>query len=139
MNHDVFLDSSYAEALAVARDELHDRALRLAEELRRAETLLVTTHAVLLEIGNALSRLRYRDAAVKLLDSLHRNANVLIVPLAEPLFARAFAVFRQHRNSAWGITDCVSVVVMRDRSMTQALTADDHFRLAGFAPLLLQR
>ncbi|MEI2579846.1 hypothetical protein [Scytonema sp. PRP1] len=47
-------------------------AVRLADLLQAAGTRLVTTQAVLLEIGNALSRQRYRRAAVVLLNA-HRN------------------------------------------------------------------
>ncbi len=36
----------------------------------------------------------------------------------------------------WGLTDCISFVVMQKRSITEALTADDHFRQAGFRALL---
>ena len=46
MRAEVFLDTAYAIALSSAR------ALLLADQLEAAETRLVTTHAVLLEIGN---------------------------------------------------------------------------------------
>jgi hypothetical protein len=53
---EVFLDTSYALALSAPTDQFHGRALRLATELEAARARLVTTRAVLLEIGNALSR-----------------------------------------------------------------------------------
>jgi predicted nucleic acid-binding protein len=70
---DVFLDAAYAIALAAPSDQLHSRAVELAEQLEADRTRLVTTRAVLLEIGNALSRRRYRAAAVQLLSSLHSD------------------------------------------------------------------
>jgi predicted nucleic acid-binding protein len=36
----------------------------------------------------------------------------------------------------WGLTDCVSFVVMRDRGLTAALTADRHFQQADYRALL---
>ena len=59
----VFLDTSYAVALSARTDENHKRAADLAEDLEVAGTHLVTTRAILLEIGNALAKLRYREAA----------------------------------------------------------------------------
>jgi uncharacterized protein len=56
-------------------------------------TLLVTTRAVLLEIGNALSKQRYRQAAVQLLDALEADPTVDIVPLLEPLYARGMRLY----------------------------------------------
>jgi predicted nucleic acid-binding protein len=64
---EVFLDTTYAIALSAPTDQFHDRAVSLAAELKASRAKLVTTRAVLLEVGNALSRQRYRAAAVKLL------------------------------------------------------------------------
>ena len=80
----VFLDTAYAIALASSTDEHHHQALALADELEAGGTRLVTTWAVLLEIGNALSKIPYRHAAVQLLFSLQSDAKVEIVPLAGP-------------------------------------------------------
>jgi len=66
MTIEVFLDTAYAIALSVESDERHEQAEELAEQLEAEQTRLVTTQAVLLEIGNALSKKRYRKAAVEL-------------------------------------------------------------------------
>jgi predicted nucleic acid-binding protein len=82
---EVFLDTSYALALSAPTDQFHGRALRLAENLEAARVRLVTTRAVLLEIGNALSRQRYRAAAVSLLLALEADPSVPLLPLSEEL------------------------------------------------------
>lgn len=135
---EVFLDTSYAIALASPKDQYHARAEALAEQLEQSRTRLITTRAVLLEIGGALARLRYRKAAVELLDSLESDPGVEIVPLSEPLYARALQLYRDRPDKEWGLTDCVSFIVMQDRRLTEALTTDDHFRQAGFRALLLE-
>jgi uncharacterized protein len=136
MRRKVFLDASFAIALSSATDDFHRRAVLLAAQLQEAGTQLVTTRAVLLEIGNALSRQRHRVAAVKLLNALEVDTAVEIVPLSERLYARAFKLYRERPDKEWGLTDCISLVVMEERGMTEALTTDDHFRQAGFRVLL---
>jgi predicted nucleic acid-binding protein len=133
---EVFLDTSYTLALSASTDQLHDRALRLATELEAARARLVTTRAVLLEIGNALSRQRYRAAAVSLLQSLEADPSVEVLPLSEELYARALQLYCSRPDKEWGLIDCVSFVVMSERGMTKALTADEHFRQCGFRALL---
>jgi len=136
MQAEVFLDTAYAIALSSPNDQLNAQAIALAEQLEAFGSRLVTTRAVLLEIGNALSKQRYRQAAVQLLDSLEADLTVDIVPLSEPLYARAMQLYRERPDKEWGLTDCVSFLVMQDRRLTEALTTDEHFQQAGFRALL---
>ena len=78
---EVFLDTSFAITLSSVTDRHHSQAMAIAAELTRQKTKLVTTQAILLELGNALSKARYRKAAVQLLTSLETDPNVTIVPL----------------------------------------------------------
>lgn len=132
----VFLDAAYAIALASVTDRFHLQARALAGELKRNRTRLVTTGAVLLEIGNALSKVPHRRAAVQLLSSLRTDPSVEIIPLSEQLFEQAFKLYSDRPDKEWGLTDCLSFVVMRAQNITEALTTDEHFQQAGFKPLL---
>jgi uncharacterized protein len=134
---EVFLDTSFAIALASVTDRHHSQALAIAADLTRRNTKLVTTQAILLELGNALSKARYRKAAIQLLASLETDPNVTIVPLTTLLYSRAFELFKTRLDKEWGLVDCISFTVMRDRNIADALTADEHFSQAGFRRLLL--
>ena len=136
MMNEVFLDAAYAIALSSAKDQYHGQALRLANEMEANRTKLVTTRAVLLEIGNALSKQRYRQAAIKLLVALESDPNVEIVPLTEELYFRALRLYRERLDKEWGLIDCISFVVMADRGLAEVLTTDNHFQQAGFQVLL---
>ena len=132
----VFLDTSYAVALSSHTDENHKRAVELAEEFETSNTHFVTTRAILLEIGNTLSKVRHRAAAVRLLSALENDPNVEVVPASDDLYRRAFEIYRDRSDKEWGLIDCMSFIVMNDKGLTDALTADSHFRQAGFHVLL---
>lgn len=134
---EIFLDSSYAIALAAKTDQHHARAVELAAWLEANPVSLVTSRAVLMEIGNALAKQRHRSSAVFLLEAIEEDALIEIVPLSEDLYALAAAFYKRHEDKEWGLTDCLSFIVMRERGVQQALTADTHFRQAGFRALLL--
>jgi len=51
----VFLDTSYAIALSSKEDAYHHVAIRLADQLEADGTQLVTTRAVMTEIGKCAS------------------------------------------------------------------------------------
>ncbi len=136
MKNEVFLDTAYAIALSVETDAHHQQAETLAETLEENQTYLVTTRAVLLEIGNALSKIRYRKAAVELLEALEQDEQVKIIPLTEELYQQAFQLFRKRSDKEWGLVDCISLIVMQNRGISEALTTDQHFEQAGFQTLL---
>ncbi|MEB3309484.1 MAG: type II toxin-antitoxin system VapC family toxin [Snowella sp.] len=133
---EVFLDTSFAIALSSITDQNHIRAVQLANQIEINQTHLVTTQAILLEIGNALSKQRYRAAAVQLLESLKTDPSVEVVLLSNSLYRLAFNLFKQREDKEWGLVDCISFVVMQERGISDALTADTHFQQAGFRALL---
>ncbi len=135
--NEVFLDASYAIALSSTNDQFHAKAVTLAFELEKNNTRIITTRAVILEIGNALAKLRFRNDAIRLLHSLENDLTITIIPLSEDIFQRAFALFQQRKDKEWGITDCISFIVMKDKRLKDAISADEHFRQAGFRALLL--
>jgi len=134
----IFLDAAYAIALSAVSDQYHKKAEILARQLETKAIQMITTRAVILEIGNALARLHYRAGAIELLDSLEEDPNVKIVALSEELYDRAVELYRQRPDKEWGLTDCVSFIVMQDYGITEALTTDEHFNQAGFRSLLTE-
>jgi predicted nucleic acid-binding protein len=134
---ELFLDTSYAIALSSPPDQYHEPAVAIAVQIEAQQRRLLTTRAVMLEIANALAKRRYRAGAVRLLQAMEHDPAVEIVPLTEELYAQAMRMYGERPDKEWGLTDCVSFVVMRERELTEALTADEHFRQAGFRALLL--
>ncbi len=139
MRDSVFLDTSFSIALSVATDELHQRALELTKQISNGKTRLITTQAVILEIGNALSKLKYRQFFVKIIEHWEADPNVMIVPLTNELCTKAFELFRSRLDKEWGLVDSTSFVVMQERKITDALTADEHYTQAGFRALLREK
>ncbi len=135
-SHRVFLDTSHAIALSAVTDRHHQAALDLSALLESENATLVTTRAVMLEIGNVLAKYRLRHIAVNLLAALEKDARLEIVPLSESLYERAFRLYRERSDKEWGLTDRISFVVMQERGITDALTMDEHFQQAGFRALL---
>jgi len=132
----LFLDAAYAIALSSPADQFHAAAVALAEGLEASGASLVTTPAVLLEIGNALAKRQHRRAAARLLSSLCPDPTVEIVPFSHELFDQALRLFSTRQDKDWGLTDCLSFVVMKEHGINQALTTDEHFQQAGFIILL---
>ena len=134
----VFLDTAYVIALSSKEDVFHEVALQISNALQGEQTNLVTTQAILLEIGNALSKRRFRRAAVTLLEALQADPKVEVIAFSQELYDKAFELFRARPDKDWGLIDCVSFVVMQQQSISQTLTPDIHYEQAGFQPLMRQ-
>jgi len=131
-----FLDSSYIIALAQASDQHHAKALQMAVSVEQSKGRLVTTRAVLLEIGSALCKIKTRRDAIRLVNSLQASSQLNVVPLTEEVASQGWNLFCQRADKEWSWTDCISFVVMKELGLTGALTSDQHFEQAGFTALL---
>lgn len=132
---DAFADTSYWIALVVRQDQSHSRAQQWSLHVTRQ---IVTTSPVLLETANALSRPAWRTHAVDLISHLRQRSDVEIVDLSAGLWDRGWDLYSCRKDQSWSLTDCISFRVMEEVGLTAALTADEHFRQAGFRALLLE-
>lgn len=130
---DAFVDTSFVVALVIKKDQNHSLALDLAE--RFAGPGIVTTDAILLEIGNALSR-NFKRESVEIIEHFLTSDDVKVIHIHPPLFRKAFDLYKSHSDKLWGLIDCVSFVVMKELAITDALSADKHFEQAGFNILI---
>ena len=136
MKNSVFLDTSFSLAIAIPKDANHKRAIEISRTLANSRTEIITTQAIVLEIGNALSGAKHRPFAVQIISRLQEEPNISIVSISDELIDKAFELFSDRADKEWGMIDCVSFVVMREYGLNSALTADAHFVQAGFRALL---
>lgn len=134
--NEIFLDTSFAIAIVSPRDQLHKKANIWLDKIEDSKTPIVTTQAVFLEIGNALSKSAFRQVGIGILDHYENDSKTTVISLTDDLYKTAFELFSSRTDKEWGLVDCISFVVMQEREITEALTADEHFVQAGFRALL---
>ena len=129
----VFADAFYFVARLNGRDQHHGRVLAFSRDFRAS---ILTTDWVLMEVADALAKSECRLRVREFVLHLRQAAACEIVPASRELFDRALELYHQHADKEWTLTDCSSVLVMRERGLTDVLTADRHFEQAGFNALL---
>jgi predicted nucleic acid-binding protein len=95
---------------------------------------LLTTSAVLLEIGNALAK-DFKAEALSIIKVLSHSSRVEVIEIDSDLMEKGLAVYEKYSDKRWGLVDCISFVVMRETNITQVLTFDKDFEQAGFTVL----
>lgn len=134
-NERIFLDTAFILALLNRRDQYHAKAKALLIRIRTASEIWLT-EAILVEIGNALASIN-RKGATDFIESCYKTPNIKVVMVDTALFKRALELYRNRRDKEWGLTGCISFVVMKDQDISMALSTDIHFRQAGFNPFML--
>jgi predicted nucleic acid-binding protein len=129
----VFVDSSFYVAAINRRDQWHARAMAASAALGGR---LVTSEFVLVEVANFCARGGWRAVFLRLVTNLRQAREVEIVPATATAFQRGLDLFAARGDKQWSLTDCISFVIMRERGIMEALTADEHFEQAGFRALL---
>lgn len=129
----VFADTSYYAAVLSPKDALHEIAVEWAD---RNHYPIIVTEFVLLELGNSLRLLENRRLFLVLLDIIRNDPRTTLIPASTELLNAGLILYRNRVDKEWSVTDCISFVVMRERGLTEAVTADHHFQQAGFRALL---
>lgn len=139
MARNVFVDTSAWYALIDRRDADHKATSALVRRLIKEGVRLISTDYVLDESWTLAKARSGSDAALKLMTVLDKTAALELEWIGTERFEKAKILFRKYHDQAFSFTDCTSFAVMRERRITEAITSDDHFRIAGFRMLTSRR
>ena len=96
----------------------------------------MTSDFVFLEIADALTPPRVRSRTINFINRLKNLSGLQVIPVSQSLFKAGWELYSQRLDKNWGLTDCISFVIMQQQQITVAFTSDKHFEQAGFSRLL---
>lgn len=129
----MLLDTSGLMSLVDKRAAQHAVASHYYQTARtRLTSSYVLAEFVALTHVRGLSRRETLAFSLELL----QDPGVEIVWVAEPLHQQALDLLFARRDKTYSLYDAVSFVLMRERSINEALTTDKHFEQEGFQRLL---
>ena len=131
------LDATFIAGYLNARDQHHSQAKECMPRVEAAREIIIT-EAVLIEVGNLLHATQHRRRAAEFIEACYATGNITVVTVTTELLKRAVEYYRRHDDKDWGLTDSISFVVMQERDLTVAVTADTDFQQAGFRALMLE-
>jgi predicted nucleic acid-binding protein len=114
MARSVFLDTNGWLALLNASESRHAEALEIWLDLMKRQCPVVL------------------DVVTQMLEA----PSVEAVFIDDSLLRRSLAIYGAHADKAWGLVDCTSFTVMRERGVTEAFTSDHDFEQASFRCLI---
>ncbi len=133
----VFVDTSHLIGVEFDHDQWHRVALLAADVT--ADMQRVTSEGVFQELLAHFARAdggTRRSVAATVRD-MRADARTIVVRHTPGLLAAALDLFDgEFRHTRLSYQDCIAIQIMRDFGITDILTADQEFALAGMTPLL---
>lgn len=129
----MLIDTSGFLCLYEAKEVFHKTAVGLYDSAPQR----LTTSYVLAEY-TALAQVRGipREQIIEFSKLVLDDEEIEIVWIDENLHRQAVELTEERRDKNYSLCDAVSFVLMRERSIAEALTTDKHFEQEGFVRLL---
>ena len=135
---DIFADTAGWGHLVDPSQAYHVQAAAIYRGARQQGRKFITTNYILTEVVALLTSPLHipRPATVAFIEGLKASSHVEIVHVDPAVDKQAWQLLTQRQDKDWSLVDCASFVVMRQRTLLEALTTDEHFEQAGFVRLL---
>jgi uncharacterized protein len=114
----VFADTFYWIALINKSDSWYQRVKSYSVNLENIE--IITTEEVL------------RAAVSQLVVQIIQDHNIQVIPQTHESFIAGLELFQQRFDKGYSLTDCISMITMKNLNIIDILTHDKHFTQEGF-------
>lgn len=132
----IFADAVYWIAIANRKDQWHAKIVTTMRFL--GPVSLITTEDVFDEFlayysghGPVL-----RNIATQTVERAMTDPFVIVGPQSHQSFLAGLALYKARLDKGYSLTDCISMVTMRQQGISEILTHDNHFTQEGFTILL---
>ena len=132
----IFADTFYWAALLNPKDQWHDAAKDAQQKLGWVR--LVTTETVLIELLNFFSEYgaEMRQTVVDTVRDILVGLDIDYISHSPEIFLDALDFYERRLDKGYSLTDCISMLTMKNLAVQKILTHDDHFEQEGLTILL---
>jgi len=131
------VDTSGFYALLSDGDDMHARSMNIVAGAAESGRRFVTSDYILDETATLLKARGHGRLTGQFFDRVFASQALRVEWMDPDRFDETRRFFLKHHDQDWSFTDCFSFCLMRLLRIHDALTKDEHFRQAGFNPLLI--
>jgi len=129
----LFIDTGAFVARFLAKDNLHESAVKLWLKIEKSAARCVTSTAVLSETTTLLARRAEPLFAAKKIRSIYTSARFLIIRSDQELELKALALMEKYADLPLSYVDALSAVQMRHWGMKTIFSFDRDFAVLKFS------
>jgi predicted nucleic acid-binding protein len=136
MADSIFVDTSGFYAALVRRDNKHKEAAAILAKGAMGKKQFVTSDYILDETVTLLKARGHGHLVEPFLESVLSSRACSVEWMDPQQFDETRRSMAKHSDQKWSFTDGFSFLLMQQSKLRRALTKDEHFRQAGYIPLL---
>jgi predicted nucleic acid-binding protein len=129
----MLVDTSGLLCLHYPTEPLHSLA---CTAYKRATVKLTHSYIIAEYVALANARRFPRSSILTFVIDLLDNPDIEMVWINESLYRKAINLLMIRQDKSYSLCDSISFILMRERSINEALTTDRHFEQEGFIRLL---
>jgi len=128
----VFADTFYWIALLNPRDDWHQ--IVLTYTYQHPNQTIITTDGIIEEVLNYASSRGslMKQKALLLYKKMLQEPSIEVISYSSQLRDLGLQLYEQRLDKGYSLTDCISMIVMRQRGIQEVLSHDKHFLQEGF-------
>jgi uncharacterized protein len=129
----MLIDTSGLLCLHYPTEPLHSLA---CTAYKRATVRVIHSYIIAEYVALANARRFPRSSILTFVIDLLDNPDIEMLWISESLYRKAIDLLMIRQDKSYSLCDSISFVLMRERSINEALTTDRHFEQEGFIRLL---
>ena len=128
----IYVDTGAYLARYLSRDQYHQKAKTFWEKIRKSQESCFTSNFVLDETFTLLGRWAGYDFASQKAAIIYASKLLIILRPTREDEVKAIDFFQKYADQNVSFTDCISIVLMRNKKIKRVFSFDSHFERAGF-------
>ena len=128
----IYVDTGAYLARYLSRDQHHQKAKAFWEKIRKNQESCFTSNFVLDETFTLLGRWAGYDFASQKAAIIYASKLLIILRPTRGDEMKAIDFFQKYADQNVSFTDCISIVLMRNKKIKRVFSFDSHFERAGF-------
>ncbi len=128
----IYIDTGAFLARYLSRDQYHQQAGAFWKEIGKNRESCFTSNFVLDETFTLLGRWAGYDFASQKAAKIYASKLLIILRPTREDEIKAIEFFQKYADQNVSFTDCISIVLMRNKKIKRVFSFDSHFERAGF-------
>lgn len=124
----IFLDSSFIVAFEVKKDENHENAVKMSEDIIKGKLgeVFISDYIFDETVTVTLNKTKDLEKAVLVGESLISSFEIL--KLEEETLKKAWQIFKEQKETLFSFTDCTIIALMQEKGIKNLATFDEDFK-----------